>query len=108
MNDLAFRLRLPDLAGSGWSAVDSVTGMESVLKYARRWGAPVAAVMFFALWCVAEAGRMGPNGGHGMSNTGLDSWSGTWPLVLMSLAIATAVWQPVASLALTAALLLDS
>ncbi len=85
--------------------MDMVAGMESVLKYARRWGAPVVAVMFFSLWCWAEAGRMGPNGGYGISNTGLDSWTGTWPLVLMALAIATATWHPVTSLALTAALL---
>jgi signal transduction histidine kinase len=82
-----------------------VAGMESVLNFARRWGAPVAAVIFFSLWCVAEAGRMGPAGGHGMTNTGLDTWSGTWPLVLMTLAIATSTWQPVVSLALTAVLL---
>jgi signal transduction histidine kinase len=89
----------------GLIAVYMVSGMESVQKYARRWGAPVVAVMFFSLWCWAEAGRMGPNGGYGMNNTGLDSWSGTWPLVLMALAIATAAWQPVTSLVLTAALL---
>ena len=39
-------------------AVDMVTGMEPVLKYVRRGGALVAAVIFFSLWCVAEAGRM--------------------------------------------------
>lgn len=85
--------------------MDRVTGMEPVLKFARRWGAPVVAVIFFSLWCWAEAGRMGPDGGHGVSNTGLDSWSGTWPLVLMTLAIAAAVWRPIATLALTALLL---
>jgi signal transduction histidine kinase len=105
MNHLAFRLRLQRCGEKGVIAVDMVTGMEAVQKYARRWGAPVAAVMFFSLWCWAEAGRMGPNGGYGVNNTGLDSWSGTWPLVLMALAIATAVWQPIASLMLTAALL---
>ena len=82
-----------------------VTGMEPVLKYVRRGGALVAAVIFFSLWCVAEAGRMGPTGGYGVSNTGLDSWPGTWPLVLMTLAIATASWKPLVSLGFTVALL---
>ena len=86
-------------------AVDMVTGMEPVLKYVRRGGALVAAVIFFSLWCVAEAGRMGPTGGYGVSNTGLGSWSGTWPLVLMTLAIATASWKPLVSLGFTVALL---
>lgn len=49
MNCLAFR----DVI-----AVDMVTRMEPLLKYVRLWGAPVAAVTFFSLWCVAEAGRM--------------------------------------------------
>lgn len=73
-----------------------VTGMESVLNFARRWGAPVAAVIFFSLWCVAEAGRMG---GSWLS------WSGNWPLALMTLAIATASWRPLVSLGFTVALL---
>jgi signal transduction histidine kinase len=77
-------------------AVDMVTGMEPVLNLARRWGAPVAAVIFFSLWCVAEAGRMG---GSWLT------WSGNWPLALMTLAIAAAVWQPMVSLAFTVALL---
>jgi signal transduction histidine kinase len=77
-------------------AVDMVTGMEPVLNFARRWGAPVAAVIFFSLWCVAEAGRMG---GSWLT------WSGNWPLALMTLAIAAAVWQPMVSLAFTVALL---
>ncbi|GAA3406869.1 sensor histidine kinase [Pseudarthrobacter polychromogenes] len=79
--------------------------MEPILKFARRWGAPVAAGIFFALWCVAEAGRMGPNGGHWGPGS-LDTWEGTWPLVLMTLAIAVAVWQPTVSLALTGLLLI--
>jgi len=77
-------------------AVDMVAGMEPVLNLARRWGALVAAVIFFSLWCVAEAGRMG---GSWLS------WSGNWPLVLMTLAIATASWKPLVSLGFTAALL---
>jgi signal transduction histidine kinase len=77
-------------------AVDMVTGMESVLKFARRWGAPVAAVIFFSLWCVAEAGRMG---GSWLT------WPGSWPLALMTLAVATASWKPLVSLGFTAALL---
>jgi len=96
MNRLASRLRLLRYGEKGVIAVDMVTGMESVLKFARRWGAPVAAVIFFSLWCVAEAGRMG---GSWLS------WSGNWPLALMTLAIGTAVWQPWASLGFTAALL---
>jgi signal transduction histidine kinase len=78
--------------------VDRVTGMEPLLKSMRHWGAPVAAVLFFALWCVGEAGRMGPW-------PGLNAWPGTVPLALMTAAIAVSVWQPIASLALTALLL---
>ncbi|RAM38261.1 sensor histidine kinase [Arthrobacter globiformis] len=74
--------------------------MEPILKFARHWGAPVAAVIFFSLWCVAEAGRMAP--GLGLA---LATWYGTWPLVLITLSIAAAAWLPVASLALTALLL---
>ena len=77
-------------------AVDMVTGMEPVLNFARRWGAPVAAVLFFFLWWAAEVGRIGPD---------WLSWSGNWPLVLMTLAIATASWKPLVSLGFTAALL---
>ena len=73
-----------------------VTGMEPVLKFVRLWGAPVAAVLFFSLWCVAEAGRMG---GSWLT------WSGNWPLVLMTLAVATATWKPLVSLGFTVALL---
>lgn len=70
--------------------------MEPVLKFARRWGALVAAVLFFSLWCVAEAGRMG---GSWLT------WPGNWPLSLMTLAIATASWKPLVSLGFTGALL---
>ncbi len=80
----------------GVIAVDMVTGMEPVLNFARRWAAPVAAGVFFTLWCVAEAGRMG---GSWLS------WSGTWSLALMTLAIATATWKPLVSLGFTVALL---
>ncbi|GAB2725298.1 sensor histidine kinase [Arthrobacter bambusae] len=73
--------------------------MEQTLKVVRHWGAPAAAVIFFALWCVGEAGRMGPW-------PGLGTWAGTWMLVPMTLAIATAVWKPYVSLGLTAVLLL--
>lgn len=73
-----------------------VTGMEPAMNVGRRWGAPVAAAVFFSLWCVGEAGRMG---GSWLS------WSGNWPLVLMALAVAAAAWRPVVSLAFTAALL---
>jgi signal transduction histidine kinase len=96
MNHLAFRLRLQRYGEKGVIAVDMVTGMEPVLKFARRWGAPVAAVIFFSLWCVAEAGRMG---GSWLS------WSGNWPLALMTLAVATASWKPLVSLGFTVALL---
>jgi hypothetical protein len=96
MNRLAFRLRL-QRNGKKWViAVDMVAGMEPVLKFARRWGAPVAAVVFFSLWCVAEADRMG---GSWLT------WTGNWPLVLMTLAIATASWKPLVSLGFTVALL---
>jgi signal transduction histidine kinase len=73
-----------------------VTGMEPVLKFTRHWGAPLAAVIFFSLWCVAEAGRMGDS---------WLTWSGRWPLVLMASAVATASWKPLVSLGFTAALL---
>ncbi|WP_345448060.1 sensor histidine kinase [Arthrobacter gyeryongensis] len=72
--------------------------MEQTLKVARHWGAPAAAVIFFTLWCVGEAGRMGP--------WGLDYWPGTWMLVLTTLAIGVAAWKPYVSLGLTAILLL--
>ena len=107
MNHLAFRLRLPRY-GQKWAiAVDMVTGMEPVLKFARRWGAPVAAVIFFSLWCVAEAGRMGGPWLEwpGTWSLSLATWSGTWALALMTLAIATASWRPLVSLGFTAALL---
>jgi signal transduction histidine kinase len=88
-------------------AVDMVTGMEPVLNFARRWGAPVAAVIFFSLWCVAEAGRMGGPWLEwpGTWSLSLATWSGTWALALMTLAIATASWKPLVSLGFTAALL---
>jgi signal transduction histidine kinase len=73
------------------------------MKFARHWGAPVAAVIFFSLWCAAEAGRMAPVVGFGSG--GLVTWPGTWPLVLVTLAIAVAAWRPAASLALVALLL---
>ncbi|MFF2244938.1 sensor histidine kinase [Arthrobacter sp. NPDC058130] len=70
--------------------------MEPLLKVLRHWGAPAAAVLFFTLWCVAEAGRMGP---------GLDTWPGTLPLILTTAAIAVAAWKPYVSLGFTAGLL---
>jgi hypothetical protein len=42
--------------------------MKPVLTFARRWGAPVAAVVFFSLWCVTEAGRV--DGSEAVSRTG--------------------------------------
>ena len=81
-------------------AVASVTGMEPVLSLTRRWGAPAAAVIFFVLWCVGEAGRMGgPYGVLAME------WPGTVPLLLMTAAIAVAARWPVLSLSLTGMLL---
>ena len=70
--------------------------METILKVLRGWGAPAAASLFFALWCVAEAGRMGGSFG---------AWEGKEMLIAMTLAIAVSAWQPYASLALAAALL---
>ena len=70
--------------------------MEPVLNFARRWGAPVAAVIFFSLWAVAEAGRMGGS---------FLAWPGNWALILMALAVASAAWNPAVSLGFTAALL---
>jgi len=77
-------------------AVDRVTGMEPVLRIFRRWGALMSAAVFFALWWAAEVGRIGPE---------WLSWSGNWPLALMTLAVATASWKPLVSLGFTAALL---
>jgi signal transduction histidine kinase len=70
--------------------------METVLKFAKRWGAPLVAVVFFSLWCVGEAGRMGGS---------FMVWTGGWPLVLMTLAIATAMWRPILSLGFSMVLL---
>ncbi|XAS71915.1 histidine kinase [Micrococcaceae bacterium Sec5.1] len=72
--------------------------MERTLKVFRRWGAPAAAVIFFVLWCVGEAGRMGPWPGF--------YWPGAVPLVLMTLSIALAGRKPFVSLGLTGGLLL--
>lgn len=73
--------------------------MERTLRVVRHWGAPAAAAIFFVLWCVAEAGRMGPW-------PGLPYWPGTAPLLLTTAAIALAGWKPYVSLAFSAALLL--
>ncbi|WP_237762536.1 sensor histidine kinase [Arthrobacter sp. ERGS1:01] len=54
------------------------------------------AIVFFSLWCVGEAGRM---------NGSFLVWEGGWPLVLMTLAIATASWLPVVSIGFTVVLL---
>ncbi len=79
-------------------AVDSLTGMERTLRVVRHWGAPAAAAIFFVLWCVGEAGRMGPWPGF--------YWPGLIPLLVMTAVIATATWKPYFSLGLTAALLI--
>lgn len=79
-------------------AVASVAGMENLLKVLRIWGAPAAAAIFMVLWCVAEAGRMGPW-------PGFPTWSGTLPLILVSAAIAVSAWKPYVSLGLVAVLL---
>ncbi|MGM7776768.1 sensor histidine kinase [Arthrobacter sp. KNU-44] len=72
--------------------------MEQTLKFARHWGAPAAAVIFFTLWCVAEAGRIG--------TWWLSYWPGTWMIILMTFAIGVATWKPYLSLGFTATLLL--
>ncbi|MBT2513507.1 sensor histidine kinase [Arthrobacter sp. ISL-30] len=68
--------------------------MEPILKFVRQWGAPVAAVIFFVLWCVAEAGRMGPW-------PGFPTWSGTPALFFTTVAIAVSAWRPAVSLAVS-------
>ncbi|MFK0009326.1 sensor histidine kinase [Paenarthrobacter sp. NPDC090520] len=73
--------------------------MERTLRVVRHWGAPAAAAIFFVLWCVAEAGRMGPW-------PGLPYWAGTAPLLMTTAAIALAGWKPLVSLSFSAALLL--
>lgn len=93
---LGFEFEIAEFGPIEMVCVDSVAGMETVLEYAKRWGAPFAAVVFFCLWCVSEAGRMGWS---------YAVWSGAWPLVLMSLAIASAMWRPYVSLGLTGVLL---
>ena len=72
--------------------------MERTLRVVRHWGAPAAAAIFFVLWCVGEAGRMGPWPGL--------YWPGAIPLVVMTAAIGTAKWKPYLSLGLTGVLLL--
>lgn len=79
-------------------AVANVAGMENLLKVLRIWGAPAAAAIFMVLWCVGEAGRMGPW-------PGFPTWSGTLPLVFVSGAIAVSVCKPYVSLGLVAVLL---
>jgi signal transduction histidine kinase len=79
--------------------------MEQTLKVARQWGAPAAAVIFFALWCVAEVGSMAPWIPH---------WPELWKLILLRMmililatcAIAVSAWKPALSLGFTASLLL--
>lgn len=66
------------------------------MKFAARWGAPLAALVFFSLWCVAEAGRMGES---------FWDWSGALPLTLMTLAVATSAWKPIVSLLCTVTLI---
>lgn len=74
-----------------------VADMEQTLKVARHWGAPAAAVIFMAVWCVAAGVGQWPK---------LNYWSGAWPVVLVTLTIAVAVWKPYLSLGLTVVLLL--
>lgn len=74
--------------------------MQSILAGARRWAAPAAAAVFFILWCVGEAGRMGPAVGLLPMY-----WPGAVPLIVLTAAIAVAVRWPVLSLSLTALLL---
>lgn len=93
---LAFGLRSELYGAVGVFVVGIVTSMEPVLRFTRRWGAPIVAIVFFFLWCVGEAGRMGGS---------FLVWSGSWPLVFMTLAIATAVWFPWVSLGCTTVLL---
>lgn len=69
------------------------------MKVMRIWGAPLVAVVFIALWCVGEAGRMGPW-------PGFPTWSGTMPLLFVAVSIAVAAWKPYVSLGLMSALLL--
>ncbi|MGF4043935.1 sensor histidine kinase [Paenarthrobacter nitroguajacolicus] len=72
--------------------------MEQTLRVVRHWGASGAAATFFVLWCVGEAGRMGPWPGL--------YWPGAVPLLVMTAAIGTAKWKPYLSLGLTGVLLL--
>lgn len=74
--------------------------MKSLLTSARRWAAPVAAATFFVLWCVAEAGRMGP-----VVGVLPIFWTAAVPLLMITTAIGVAVRWPVLSLALTGLLL---
>lgn len=62
--------------------------------------APVAAVVFFAMWCWGEAGRMSA------WPLGFIQWTGFWPLLMTTAAIAVARWKPYASLGLMGVLIL--
>lgn len=79
--------------------VDSVAGMQPLLKVLRQWGAPAAAVIFFVLWLVGVVGR------DGSLQLG-PMWSGIVALVLISTAIAVSVLKPYLSLGLNAAVLI--
>ncbi|MBO1268351.1 sensor histidine kinase [Arthrobacter cavernae] len=70
--------------------------MEQTLKLVRQWGAPVAAVVFFALW-------MGPY--YGLYGSFLTDQGRIPAVVAISLAIAVSVRWPAVSLGIVGALL---
>lgn len=79
--------------------MDSVAGMQPLLKVLRQWGAPAAAAIFLILWCVGESGR-------GMSLSTMLTWVGIVPLGAFSAAIAVSAVKPYLSLGLIGAVLL--
>lgn len=74
--------------------------MDRIVGAFSRWGHLGVAIVFFILWCVGEAGRMG-----GGDWTAFFGWPGGWMLVAVTASIALSRWAPYLSLSVTAALL---
>ncbi|WP_427015751.1 sensor histidine kinase [Pseudarthrobacter sp. P1] len=70
--------------------------MKIIRAFARYWGAPAVAALFFVLWCVAEAGRMGGSFAH---------WLDAWALAAFTVALGISARFPVASMGIIGAFL---
>ena len=79
------------MSGDGPEAAASLLGMDNLTRFLRIWGAPCAAAVFFTLWCIGEAGRMGGS---------FLVWPGAPTLTALTLAIGLAAVAPLASLVL--------